>query len=763
MGITVSFNPNSIDFGVVPPGAGVTPSTVSTQCGTLSAPVNVTAGITNDASGGAFTVSAVTSFVLEDTHLGGFVSVQKGESNGVTPLAVASGQYVVVTIEFKPTASTPDVCSATLLIQGNTWNPVSLPITATVSEIMLAPNATAVTSFAADRVDIFGLGTDNGMYHKAWNGSAWVPEPDWDALGGEFSSAPAVVSWGNNRLDIFALGTNNAMYHMEWTGGAWTPPPNGWEKLGGVFSSPPAVASYAANRLDVFARGTNNAMYHKAWNGSAWVPETDWDNLGGAFSSPPAVASWGNNRLDIFAIGTDNAMYHMAWAGGAWAPPPNGWENLGDAFNSPPAVASWGNNRLDIFGVGTDNAMYHKWWSGAWLPSQTGWEALGGGFNSTPAVASWGSNRLDVFGLGNNNAMYHKAWNGAAWLPSQTGWDALGDPFPARVFECAPAVASWGANNLTIVAIGTDNAMYYKAWIGSWWPSQTGWAPLGGVFNLPPTPTVPEPPGGYRGSGNYILANGSSCAPLTGVKATILFIEDLVWESTPAGERPGFSIQLNAETSNNQTLDWLQFVVHMGDNQGLWPWFNIWKGGSHPTKVWIQSVANPVATMPQAARIPAGYSVVIALQNDSEGRVTEATWNVLDGSGNSVGSVSYPLSTTDGGGVPPGDLSQIASFQVTFGGDYDGAHATFSSGKGMIILQADQPMNVDTSYPTCIGYKGGTGETSNMGYGALGAKPSRLFSQTFGVVPDTPQMRQAKPNARKLPASSVNLTALPVK
>ena len=80
--------------------------------------------------------------------------------------------------------------------------------------------ATAVASFAADRVDIFALGTDNGMYHKAWNGSARAPETDWDALGGEFSSAPAVVSWGNNRLDIFALGTNNAMYHMFWAGGA---------------------------------------------------------------------------------------------------------------------------------------------------------------------------------------------------------------------------------------------------------------------------------------------------------------------------------------------------------------------------------------------------------------------------------------------------------------------------------------------------------------------------------------------------------------
>jgi hypothetical protein len=144
MGMTVSFNPNSIDFGVVPPGAGVTPSTVSTQCGTLSAPVNLTASITNDASGGAFTVSAVTSFALEDTHLGGFVEVQKGESNGVKPLAVASGQYVVVTIEFKPTASTSNVCSATLLIQGDTWNPVSIPITAIVSEINVSVPAIVV-------------------------------------------------------------------------------------------------------------------------------------------------------------------------------------------------------------------------------------------------------------------------------------------------------------------------------------------------------------------------------------------------------------------------------------------------------------------------------------------------------------------------------------------------------------------------------------------------------------------------------------------
>jgi hypothetical protein len=158
--------------------------------------------------------------------------------------------------------------------------------------------------------------------------------------------------------------------------------------------------------------------------------------------------------------------------------------------------------------------------------------------------------------------------------------------------------------------------------------------------------------------------------------------------------------------------------------------------------------------MPQASRIPAGYSIVIALQNDSDARVTGATWTVLDGSNTSLGSVSYALSTTERGGVPPGDLSPVASFQVTFGGDSGGRHATFSSGKGVVILQADQPMKVDTSYPTCIGYIDGTGETSNMGYGELGANPNTLFAQTFSPVPDSPQMRQAKPNARQLTAPS---------
>jgi hypothetical protein len=88
-----------------------------------------------------------------------------------------------------------------------------------------------------------------------------------------------VVSWGPNRLDAFGLGTNNAMYHKAWTGTSWQAD---WEDLGGVFNSPPAVVAWGPNRLDVFGLGPDNAIYHKAWTGASW--QANWEDLGDTFS-----------------------------------------------------------------------------------------------------------------------------------------------------------------------------------------------------------------------------------------------------------------------------------------------------------------------------------------------------------------------------------------------------------------------------------------------------------------------------------------------
>jgi hypothetical protein len=126
------------------------------------------------------------------------------------------------------------------------------------------------------------------------------------------------VSWAANRLDIFAVGTDNALYHKWWNGSAW----GGFESLGGLCKSAPAAVSWGPNRLDIFVVGTDSALYHKWWNGSAWG---GWESLGGVCVGTPQVASWGPNRLDIFVVGTDNALYHKWWNGSAWG----GWESLG--------------------------------------------------------------------------------------------------------------------------------------------------------------------------------------------------------------------------------------------------------------------------------------------------------------------------------------------------------------------------------------------------------------------------------------------------
>jgi hypothetical protein len=190
----------------------------------------------------------------------------------------------------------------------------------------------------------------------------------------------------------------------------------------------------------------------------------------------------------------------------------------------------------------------------------------------------------------------------------------------------------------------------------------------------------------------------------------------------------------------------------MGTDSNLVPEVQIWKPPGAKTDVWGPQMFAPVATMPQAARIPAGYSILIELQNDiSTEVVTGATWTVLDSSGNPVGTAAtHYLSTTEGGGVPPGDLSRIASFQVTFGGAGCGDYATFTSGAGVIIYEADQQMNVSSSYPSCIGFIGGTAEGSNIGYGAMCPGPNTLLSQDFSAAPAAGETRLANPNARRI-------------
>jgi hypothetical protein len=78
-------------------------------------------------------------------------------------------------------------------------------------------------SWAPNRLDIFALGTNYALFHQWWDGSAWG---GWESLGGILETplngprlsvnAIDAVAWSANRLDIFGVGTDSAMYHRWW-------------------------------------------------------------------------------------------------------------------------------------------------------------------------------------------------------------------------------------------------------------------------------------------------------------------------------------------------------------------------------------------------------------------------------------------------------------------------------------------------------------------------------------------------------------------
>ncbi len=620
---TVTFTPSSINCGIVQPGST---ALGLTQCAPLTAPVNVTAKISADTSGGALTLVSVTSWVLEvqiqspDPGLPAGtnpkpvpvkVPVQKGQSNGITPLPVAVGQYVEVTVQFAPKASTPVDCTAALQISGDTWNPVSIPITAAVADITASvPTITVLQGQSATAevtvMLVAGNATTANLYlapdasSQAPNVTASLSRSSLPLAGGQPAYATLSVSASSN----LSIGS------YTWILGAWA--------------------------------------YNNAYGFS--VPVTI--NVGSPYFYIKSKLD--GNVIDVVGAST----------------------TAGAGLDAYPQKTT-----------GTDNQL----WEFVADPAGSGYYFIKSKLNG---------NVIDIEGASTNAGALLDAYPQKTSGTDNQLWEFVADPAGSGYFFI---VSRLNGNVIDVQGASTKAGALLDAypWKFSGYDNQL-WTVVNGSFPAV-VKTVPEPSAGYSGSANYILANGSSCATLTGVKATIYFTEDLVWESSNPSKYPGFSIQLNAETNNNQPLDWQQFTVHMGDDQGLWPWINLWNPSaiSSGIPLWDQSVSKPVASMPQAARIPAGYSIIIALQNDSQSRITGATWTVLDSSGNSVGKpVTYELSNTAGGGVPPADLSPIASLQVTFGGALDGAHATFSSGAGVIVVQADQTMTVcDLNHP----------------------------------------------------------------
>jgi hypothetical protein len=624
----------------------------------------------------------------------------------------------------------------------------------------------ASVRFGADQMCVFSVDETGALnvYWVAsngpWQGPMKISQPGLTIPGAQLAASR---QFGADQTDVFLFDTHGQlnMFSAQATLG-WSGP----QTIGGANVAKPgaflaACAQANGNQTDVFFVDINGRMNVASVKGdNPWGSPQTIGPSGLAPSGAPvaAIQQAGTQRTSVFVV-DNSGQLNGFWVdgSGAWSGP----HKIGPAnLVGPPGPGASiavcqqvGSTVTDVF-LFDVNLQLNRFWqdstnlSGGWQGPQKIGQA-GFSFSAgSPLVATqqFGTQQTDVVAADQFGQLWvFSDWNG---LPEKIGGSAI-------VHGAIASAQQASADRTDVVSVDLSGQLniFWVDGNGAWQ------GPL--IIEDP----VPGPPGGYRSSADYILASGQSCANLTSIKATIYITEDLVWQSSQNGNpkihpTPGFSIQLNAETNKTYTIDWLQFVVQ--GHTTLNPWMNIWSpsdlgsgwGQYNGQWVWESSNAAMTHPLPTVGKIPKGWTIIIELVNDSEGRITGANWSVLDENNNSKGSAQQQLSTqasSDPGGVPPADLCPVASFQVTFGGDVNGDHATFSSGAGLIILQADQKMTPDTAYPPCIGYIDGTGETSNIGYGELSATPSTMFSQPFYVLPEDPSMHTAKPDARRLP------------
>ena len=227
-------------------------------------------------------------------------------------------------------------------------------------------NPSAAVAMGEHRLEVFGAGTDYALYHKSYSyqpGDSWSAERE--CLGGDLTSTPVVVSTAAERLDIFVLGPDQGLLHRRRTGSAWS----AWKELGGCFTSAPAVLPTGLDTFDIFAHRPDYLIYQSRLTA---VGFSGWETLGSGLlrepiaASAPAVARV-QDEMYVFVVAADLATWFTRLDGNLWKP----WSSLGRKFvSNPVAIALFPEidrtqaraARIDVFGIRSgDHVLLHNW------------------------------------------------------------------------------------------------------------------------------------------------------------------------------------------------------------------------------------------------------------------------------------------------------------------------------------------------------------------------------------------------------------------
>jgi Stigma-specific protein, Stig1 len=221
-------------------------------------------------------------------------------------------------------------------------------------------------------------------------------------------------------------------------------------------------------------------------------------------------------------------------------------------------------------------------------------------------------------------------------------------------------------------------------------------------------------PGGLGSKYNYLLGNG--CQYILGLSVTFNVIQDIAIPSN------GFSLQLNAWSPAEQTDAWQQYGFLVDPRDGIGGFINNWKDlQTALIDEWFD--LHPL--LPSSV-LPAGYILKVSLQNDANGNVSGARYQVTDDHGNVVADKTKPQTAA---------RAPIQNFSFVAVGPYDSESTTFTTGAASITyaVPSNSALTAQPGFPAgCprTTFIAGTGETSNSTYGPLSACPVSSLTQS---------------------------------
>src|SRR5882672_1762792 len=117
-----------------------------------------------------------------------------------------------------------------------------------------------------------------------------------ESLGGQFSSGGAIASYGKNTLELFGRGTDKGLWEKQWTGSAWT----NWRNLHGTITSDPAAVYLSPTSVVAFVRGTAHNVITGQSSNKAWTSVDTWSSVGGNVTTDPTAVNSGDGNIWLF-------------------------------------------------------------------------------------------------------------------------------------------------------------------------------------------------------------------------------------------------------------------------------------------------------------------------------------------------------------------------------------------------------------------------------------------------------------------------------